>query len=67
MENRLQKQYGAPSTTLEKSFEYQNFDLVNAERKQHGLNTLDYSKKYLILQENIVKIWLKIIILSILI
>ncbi|MDU6961749.1 MAG: CAP domain-containing protein, partial [Staphylococcus sp.] len=45
MENRLQKQYGAPSTTLEKSFEYQNFDLVNAERKQHGLNTLDYSKK----------------------
>lgn len=44
MENRLQQEYGAPSSTLEQSFEYQDFDLVNAERKQHGLNTLNYSK-----------------------
>ena len=29
---------------LQKSFELQNFDIVNAERKQHGLKTLDYSK-----------------------
>nr|WP_245339146.1 CAP domain-containing protein [Staphylococcus sp. GDY8P120P] len=43
MENRLQQQYGAPSDNLAKSFELQNFDLVNAERVQHGLNTLDYS------------------------
>lgn len=43
MENRLSQQYGAPSSALEKSFEYQNYDLVNAERKQHGLNTLTYS------------------------
>lgn len=43
MENRLSQQYGAPSSTLEKSYEYQNYDFVNAERKQHGLNTLSYS------------------------
>lgn len=43
MENQLSQQYGAPSSALEKSYEYQDFDLVNAERKQHGLNTLSYS------------------------
>ncbi|WP_418128581.1 MULTISPECIES: CAP-associated domain-containing protein [Staphylococcus] len=43
MENRLQQQYGAPSDNLAKSFELQNFDLVNAERVQHGISTLDYS------------------------
>ncbi|PTU82284.1 CAP domain-containing protein [Staphylococcus pasteuri] len=43
MENRLQEQYGAPSKSLEKSFELQNFDIVNAERKQHQLPTLKYS------------------------
>ena len=43
MENRLRNQYGAPSKSLEKSFELQDFDLVNSERKQHGLNTLKYS------------------------
>src|SRR5699024_3128681 len=41
MENRLQEQYGAPSDGLKKSFELQNFDLVNAERVQHNLPTLD--------------------------
>ena len=35
MENRLKEQYGAPSKSLADSFELQNFDLVNAERKQH--------------------------------
>ncbi len=44
MENRLRYQYGKPSKLLAKSFELQNFDIVNAERKQHGLKTLDYSK-----------------------
>ena len=44
MENRLQNQYATPSRNLAKSFELQNFDLVNAERVQHGLNTLDYSE-----------------------
>lgn len=44
MEKRLTQHYGAPSSTLEQSFEYQNYDLVNSERKQHGLNTLSYSK-----------------------
>ena len=44
MENRLRYQYGRPSKLLAKSFELQNFDIVNAERKQHGLKTLDYSK-----------------------
>ncbi|NUI80470.1 CAP domain-containing protein [Staphylococcus sp. 51-48] len=44
MEKRLTQHYGAPSSTLEQSFEYQNYDLVNAERKQHGLNTLSYAK-----------------------
>lgn len=43
MENRLQQQYGAPSDNLAQSFELQNFDLVNAERVQHNLNTLSYS------------------------
>ena len=37
MENRLRYQYGRPSKLLAKSFELQNFDIVNAERKQHGL------------------------------
>lgn len=45
MENRLRQQYGVPSKELEKSFELQNYDLVNSERKQHGLNTLNYSSK----------------------
>ena len=45
MENRLRQQYGVPSRELEKSFELQNYDLVNSERKQHGLNTLNYSSK----------------------
>ena len=36
MENRLRYQYGKPSKLLAKSFELQNFDIVN-ERKQHGL------------------------------
>ena len=40
----MTQHYGAPSSTLEQSFEYQNYDLVNSERKQHGLNTLSYSK-----------------------
>ena len=44
MEDRLQQQYGAPSQSLAQSFELQNFDLVNAERVQHGLNTLSYSE-----------------------
>ena len=44
MENRLQEQYGAPSKSLEKSFELQDFDIVNAERKQRQLSTLSYSK-----------------------
>jgi len=43
MENRLRRQYGPPSKSLEESFELQDFDLVNTERKQHGLNTLKYS------------------------
>ncbi|HJG67242.1 MULTISPECIES: CAP domain-containing protein [Staphylococcus] len=43
MENRLQNQYATPSRNLAKGFELQNLDLVNAERVQHGLNTLDYS------------------------
>ena len=38
MENRLKEQYGAPSKSLADSFELQNFDLVNAERKQHQLS-----------------------------
>lgn len=45
MENRLKEQYGAPSKSLADSFELQNFDLVNAERKQHQLPTLKYSKQ----------------------
>lgn len=45
MENRLKEQYGAPSKSLADSFELQNFDLVNAERKQHQLFTLKYSKQ----------------------
>lgn len=45
MENRLKEQYGAPSKSLADSFELQNFDLVNAERKQHQLSTLKYSKQ----------------------
>lgn len=45
MENRIRQQYGAPSKELEKSFELQNFDIVNSERKQHSLNTLSYSSK----------------------
>ena len=40
----MTQHYGAPSSTLEQSFEYQNYDLVNSERKQDGLNTLSYSK-----------------------
>ena len=32
MENRLRYQYGKPSKLLAKSFELQNFDIVNAER-----------------------------------
>lgn len=44
MENRLQEQYGAPSKSLEKSFELQDFDIVNAERKQRQLSTLSDSK-----------------------
>lgn len=44
MENRLQQQYGAPSKSLANSFALQNFDLVNADRKQHDLATLSYSK-----------------------
>jgi uncharacterized protein YkwD len=43
MENRLRSQYGAPSDDLQKSFELQNFDLVNAERVQHNLSTLTYN------------------------
>lgn len=43
MENRLRGQYGPPSDELKKSFELQNFDLVNAERVQHNLSTLSYS------------------------
>ncbi|WP_234019044.1 CAP domain-containing protein [Staphylococcus simulans] len=43
MENRLTKQYGAPSTSLTYGFEMQNFDLVNAERVQKGLSVLKYS------------------------
>lgn len=38
-------QNGAPSKSLADSFELQNFDLVNAERKQHQLSTLKYSKQ----------------------
>ncbi|SAN67279.1 SCP family extracellular protein [Staphylococcus aureus] len=45
MEIRLKEQYGAPSKSLADSFELQNFDLVNAERKQHQLSTLKYSKQ----------------------
>lgn len=45
MENRLKQQYGAPSKLLADSFELQNFDLVNAERRQHQLPTLKYSKE----------------------
>ncbi|MBE5662991.1 CAP domain-containing protein [Staphylococcus sp. SS251] len=45
MENRLKQQYGAPSKSLANSYELQNFDLVNAERKQHQLATLKYSKQ----------------------
>lgn len=45
MENRLKEQYGAPSKSLADSFELQNFDLVNAARKQHQLFTLKYSKQ----------------------
>lgn len=44
LENRLQNQYAAPSDGLKKSYELQNFDLVNAERVAHGLNVLSYSK-----------------------
>lgn len=57
MEKRLTQHYGAPSSTLEQSFEYQNYDLVNSERKQHGLNTLSYRKMCPIQQEIIVKTW----------
>lgn len=45
MENRLKEQYGAPSKSLADSFELQNFDIVNAERKQNQLSTLKYSKQ----------------------
>ena len=64
MENRLRYQYGKPSKLLAKSFELQNFDIVNAERKQHGLKTLDYSKDVFILRVSIVLTWLSIIILT---
>ncbi len=66
MENRLKEQYGAPSKSLADSFELQNFDIVNAERKQNQLSTLKYSKQnseYLLV--SIVKIWPTIIILII--
>lgn len=43
MENRLQQQYAAPSEGLAQSFELQNFDLVNAERVQRDLASLNYS------------------------
>lgn len=45
MEKRLPGQYGAPSKNLARSFELQNVDLLNAERKQHNLNTLNYSSE----------------------
>lgn len=45
MENRLRGQYGRPTKSLGKSFEEQDFDLVNSERKQRGLNTLKYSSE----------------------
>lgn len=44
MENRLSQQYGAPSSSLEKGFELQDFDLVNAERVQKGKSVLNYSQ-----------------------
>ena len=53
---KLTQHYGAPSSTLEQSFEYQNYDLVNSERK-HGLNTLSYSKNVQYDEEIIVKTW----------
>ncbi len=37
MENRLKEQYGAPSKSLADSFELQNFDIVNAERKTKSI------------------------------
>ncbi|AMG60783.1 CAP domain-containing protein [Staphylococcus lugdunensis] len=43
MEKRLTKQYAAPSKSLAKSYEMQNVDLINSERKQHQLATLSYS------------------------
>ena len=43
MENRLQNQYAAPSTSLAKSYEKMDFYLVNATRVQNGLNTLKSS------------------------
>lgn len=45
IEQRLTKQYGAPSTSLASSFAKQDFDLVNAERVQKGLPTLKENKK----------------------
>ncbi|WP_200670141.1 CAP domain-containing protein [Staphylococcus arlettae] len=42
LEQRLQGQYGAPSEALKEGFERQNFEIVNAERKQHQLSTLNY-------------------------
>ncbi len=45
MENRFKEQYKASSKSLADSFELQNFDLVNAERKQHQLSTLKYSEQ----------------------
>ena len=42
MEKRLQSRYGQPSSHLARGFEQQNFDLINAERAQRGLNTLTF-------------------------
>ena len=42
MEQRLQSRYGQPSSHLARGFEQQNFDLINAERAQRGLNTLTF-------------------------
>lgn len=44
MENRLAQQYGAPSSSLEKGFELQDFDLVNAERVQKDKSVLKYNQ-----------------------
>ncbi|ASE35996.1 CAP domain-containing protein [Staphylococcus pettenkoferi] len=42
MEQRLQSRYGQPSSHLARGFEQKNFDLINAERAQRGLNTLTF-------------------------